>query len=168
MRSLPLVLLLALLATACTDTPDAADPDAPRDTLDAVSRPDDRLAIYTRDGSVKLALTDETVYFWPSEETMERVEEEVERGTEGLGSFAESLGDYVQTEVIRAVRDQLTFQLEEIRDIRYEDGRLNFDFADPRYELPDMRQNDQAVTERFRPDDARRFADAFQRAKQAR
>lgn len=164
-RSLLALALFAALLVSCTDTPDAADPDVPATTDVLEDGSQDRLAVHTRDGNIKLALTDETVYFWLSDTTMQRIEEEVARETEGLGSFAEDVADFVQKEVTKVVRDEMQFRIDEIRDIRYENGRLQFDFVDPGYELPNISQEGEPVTGRFPPDEARRFVEAFRQAK---
>lgn len=127
----------------------------------------DRFAMLTTDGAVKMGLTDERVYLRLSRALRDRIEGDVERDLdqeEGIGRWISGM---VRGGVSRALSFRVSYDLNEIRDVRYEGGELVFDFVDPDESIDGFEVDGRPVTEAFGEDDARRFVEEFDRVRSA-
>lgn len=157
-----LPLLLVLFAVACGE--EARVEATGIDTTATVVVPDpaeDRFAITNEADDVKLALTDEVVYFWLSEEAQAEMQKELDEGLSNLGETAGRFARALSREVTGAVMERFRFSLDRVEDVRYEDGRLVFDFAGGDDPFAGFEVNGRPITEGFAPEDARAFVDAF-------
>lgn len=161
MRRLMAVLVLLPLV-ACGDS-GGADVD-----FDGDDAAEDRAAIHSEDGGVKMGLTDEHVYFALADSVRAAAEVEMKEDTtqDGIGGM---VGGIVRGTVSRALSFRARFEVDAIRDIRWEDGRMVFDFVDPERSLDTrLRVDDRPVGEAFAERDVREFAEAFRELKRTR
>lgn len=129
---------------------------------------DDRHAILSEDGKVKMGLTDEYVYFGLSEAAVEEARSEMrsEAEEEGVAGF---LGGMLERTVGKALGFRATLSVDEIEDIRWEDGRMRIEFVDPDRDLGNtFRVDDEPVTDVFPEEDVRELSEAFRRLKAER
>lgn len=138
---------------------------ARRDARDA------RIAITTEDGKVTMVLTDRDVAFQLSDRTLHKVDRELRRARHEDDDDG-VIGEVIKTAVITSVRAALehsaVYPVRELRDVRYEDGRLVFvarngDRLFERFEV-----DDDCVLEAFSPGDARAFVREFHRLRPGR
>ena len=160
-RSLPVLLVLGLAMASGCDRP-AADVDFGGKELGP-----DRFHVLSENAGVKLGLTDEVVYFSLSDSLRTEIRSEMERSAEreGIGGM---IGGMVSGTVGRALGFRAKYPIEEIRDIRWEDGELHVEFEDSRRRLEEFRVDDRPVTAAFREEDVRAFAEEFHRARRDR
>ena len=158
MRSL-LVMALAVTLAGCGDSDDQVD-------FGGGDIGPDLHAIESRDGIVKMGLTQEWVYFALSDSARAEATAELESdaGAEGIKGF---FGGVMQNLVGRALDFRARYAVAEIRDIRWENGRMHFDFTDPDRRLDRNLQigEDESVTEAFEEEDVKAFAEVFRTVK---
>lgn len=158
LTAIVLVPLLAGLA-GCGDQPDA-DMDLGGQDLGP-----ERYSIVSEEGDVKMGLTDRFVYFSLSDSTMTEIRAEMRSKSEGEGASG-FVGGLVERTVGKALGFRARIPLEEIRDIRWEDGAMRMEFTDPGRSLGDnFVFNDRRVTDAFAEEDVRRFAEELRRVK---
>ena len=156
------LLAVAALLAGCGDSHDA-EIDLGGEELGP-----DRYAVLTDDGAVKMGLTDEYLYFSLSERSREEARQDLdaaarEEGVKGV------VGGIVQKTVGRALEFRARFAVEEIRDVRWEDGAMRIVFDDPDRSLGDRFEvEDRPVTEAFPETAVRSFAEEFRRLKAER
>ncbi len=119
-------------------------------------------AILSEDGGVKMGLTRAYVYFALSDSARAEAQGELNRDAED--SF---LGGIMRGVVGKALGFRAKYEVAEIRDIRWEDGRLRVVFDDPDRRIDDSLQigEDESVAEAFSEDAVRAFAEAFRAVK---
>jgi hypothetical protein len=159
------LLILALLAPVLGCGGDRGELDLGGDEMGP-----DRFAVESREGEIKMALTDRYVYFALSEaavtEARSDMEEEL-KGKEGLGGL---IGGVVSSAVGRALESRIRYPIEQVRDIRWEDGTMVFELEGGRRRLDEktLRVDDRPVTEAFDQAAVEAFATEFRRAKAER
>jgi len=126
----------------------------------------DRFVALTRDGAVKLGLNNDDVYFRLSQALRDSIEAAIDRDVGEAEGFGGWIGGMVQSGVGRALAFRVRYPLDEIRDVRYEDGELLFEFTDPDREI-EMDVDGQPLTRAFTETDARAFVEAFREVKAA-
>lgn len=133
---------------------------------------DARFAITTVDGKVTLLLTDGVVAMQLSNRTMRRLDREMHRARHEDDDDDGPLADAIRTAVIGTVQSVLDHRAEcplrEIRDVRYERGRLVIVSRGGRRLFERIEVNDDDVLESFDPRDAADFAREFRRLQAAR
>lgn len=145
------------------------------DPLRWAARHDDRdarLAITTEDGKVTLLLTDRVVAMQLSNRTMRKLDRELHRARHEDDDDDGPLADAIRTAVIGTVRSVLDHSAEcsvrEIRDVRYERGRLVIVSRDGERLFEKLEVDDDDVLESFAPADAAAFVREFRRVQSAR
>ena len=159
-RGVGVVLLMSLLgALAACDRPDA-DVDFGGEDLGA-----ERFSVLSENGGVKMGLTDRVVYFALSDSVLNEVRSDMEREKEkkGLGGI---IGGILSKTVGKALGFRAKYPVEEIRDIRWQDGEMRVEFEDGDRRLEDFKIDDRPVTEAFSEESVRAFAEAFRQVKQ--
>jgi hypothetical protein len=125
-----------------------------------------RYVMATRDGAVELLLTPRRVALQLSDRTMREIDREMDRELEDEDGV---LADAIKSAVIGGVRAMLRHSLEcpmdELRDARYRDGRLELVTVDGERVFEDIEIDDRDLLESFRAQDARAFVEEFQRLK---
>lgn len=164
---LPLALLLAAPLAAQTGSGGNVSVNGEVDgrMVPRLDPGDARHAIVTRSGQVALLLTDGELLMQLTDHGREEMDREVEREIEREGVFAELIGEAVRGSLNIVFRRAMAFPLEEFRDVRYRDGRLEIVGREGKLLFDDMEINDERVMESFRERDARAFAEAFRRVR---
>jgi hypothetical protein len=152
--------LLLLAAVACDDRPD----------VDFGGRDigPELFSIVSTDGNVRLALTDAYVFVALAEETAEDVRSELgaARARDGAAATAMAL---VERGVDKALKFRTLFPLDEVEDVRWEDGRMRMIFTDPRRKLDQgVRIGDQGLENAFDEASVDEFREALRVVKQER
>lgn len=123
----------------------------------------DRHAIVSEDGSVKMGLTREFVYFALSDSARAQAQAELDEDAEQ--SF---LGGIMRGLVGKALDFRAKYAVSTIQDIRWEDGRMRVVFTDPDRSLDEGLEigDGQPVAETFTEDAVLAFAEAFRAVKE--
>ena len=162
----------ALVLAACSEERsvqfDVADEDTSFANAEVRYAPGDQFATLSRDGVVKLGLTQERVYFTASDAVREHVDSTLEREmTESDSRVARAISGAVRRGVQSALRFDVDFRIDEIRDVEYVDGELEFDWVDPEDDrtLRNVEVDGRPVTRAFDEEPGRAFVQAFRRVK---
>jgi hypothetical protein len=130
---------------------------------------DARCAITTEDGKVTLLLTDRVVALQLSERTLRKVRRELREKENEQDHW---LGAAIVSAVVGTVGNLLDGSFEcrvrDLRDVRYEDGRLEFIGRDGRRVFDDTDIDDCDLAEAFPERDAMRFVQEFRKVKAER
>lgn len=155
-----LALLLSAALVGCGDP--GADVDFGGEDLGA-----DRFAIHSDDGALRMGLTDEFVYFALSDSVLAeaRVEMAADSPPDGIGG---TIAGIVKGGVSRALRFRARYHVDDIRDIRWENGRMVFDFVDPDRRITSLDVDDRPLDEIFTEEDVRAFGEHFRQVKRQR
>lgn len=166
-----LVGLLVLVVVGCSDERSVqfgvTDDDSIFAGREVQLAPNDQFAVLSRDGVVKLGLTRERVYFAASDAVREHVDSTLQREmSESESRVARSIAGAVRRGVQSALKFDVDFRIDEIRDVDYVDGELVFDWVDPdRNSLDKVEVDDEPITRAFDEDAGRAFVRAFRRVK---
>lgn len=127
---------------------------------------EDRHSVLSRDGEVKMGLTDRYVYFSLSDDARAQARAEVEQDLgegEGIGGM---VGGVLQKGLEKALTFRAKYPVEEIEDIHWSGGEMRIEFADGDRRIADMMKvDDRPVTEAFSRAAVEEFAEAFRRVK---
>lgn len=157
-----LAFLLLAPFVACGDQ--GADVDFSGDDLG-----EDRFAINSEDGGVRMGLTDEFVYFALSDSVLAEARSEMDQDTGDAEGVSGAIGGMVRGAVGRALSFRAKYPVADIRDIRWADGRMVMDFTDPDRTLSDSFEvDDRPVAEAFVESDVQAFAAEFRKLKRER
>lgn len=138
-----------------------------RDHKPSIER-NDQLAITTRDGNVVLALTKENkVAMRLSDSLRQHVDGEVAREF-GRDSSETAFGRWIQRTtanlVTKGMSLELSVPLDEVEDVRYEDGEIRFDYRSHRkFKFDSFKRDGRSAMTEFESDDAERFVDAVRK-----
>ncbi len=126
----------------------------------------DRHAMLSEHGDVKMGLSDRYVYLMLSDSVVSEARAEM-RGD----SAREGVGGMVSGVLEKAVGKALGFRaklaIDDIEDIRWEDGAMRIVFTDPDRSI-DFDIDDRPVEESFAEEDVREFGEAFRALKASR
>jgi hypothetical protein len=121
------------------------------------------MRIYSADSAVDLVLSGDNVLAGLSPKTVEKVKAEMAKSRDGdTSGFAGSISRVVKSSVAGAIGTHAVFPINEMRDIRYEDGRIVFDSKDGKQHdlFGNTKVDGNKVSNTFRPDDAQKFVEA--------
>ena len=125
-----------------------------------------RFTMVSEDGDVALLLTRRVVALQFSDRVFGKIDREFEREEDEWDGWLEHA---IKSAVIGGVRALLNHSLEcpldELRDVRYRDGRLTLITEDGDRIFEDVKCDDQDVLECFASNDARAFVQEFRRLK---
>jgi hypothetical protein len=154
MRSL-MVMVLAATVVACGDRSDRVD-------FSGEDLGPDLHAITTDDGALKMGLTREWVYFTLSDSVRSEIESELAAKTDS-GGVKGFFGGLMRSAVGKALGFRARYAVAEIRDIRWEDGRMVVEFTDPDRGLDDnlTTDDDEPITEAFAETDVQALSEVF-------
>jgi len=153
----------AITLTACgRDEPKASPHIVSRDTVVRPLWPGD-VRIASVDSSVELAVIGDSVVGGFGKKVLDEIKEKTDTNAVSGSGFGASIEKLVKTSVAGALSKQMEYPIASIRDVKYEDGHLEFygengsrmRFFDNKH---DSKPDSANV---FRPDDAKRFVDAF-------
>ncbi len=147
-----IVLIMAAGLVACGDSNTQVD-------FDGDEMGPDIHAVLSDDGTVKMGLTREFVYFALSDSARARAQADLEADSEG--GFLDGI---MRSVVGKALGFRAKYALDDVQDIRWEEERLRFIFTDPDRDLDDNIQlsEDRPVSESFTEEAVLEFAEAFQ------
>ena len=127
-------------------------------------------AITTRNGKVTLLLTRNVVALQLSDRTMRKIDRELHRAR-NQDDEIDAIGDAFRVAALTTVRTLLDHSAEcpvdELRDVRYVDGRMEFITRDGDPVFRHVSMDDDDMLEAFDPDDAADFVREFRRLKSA-
>jgi len=128
---------------------------------DAIAPGDMR--IYNRDSTVDLILAGNRILAGLSPKTIAKVKDAVSSKTAGeTTGIGGSIAQIVKTSVASAIGTHASYPISEIRDIRYEDNTIVFDWKNgDKHELfTNTKVDGEKVSRTFRQEDAERFIEA--------
>jgi hypothetical protein len=127
-----------------------------------------RYAMLTEDRAVALVLTGDVVAFQLSDRAFRDLDRDIAR--EKHDDEDDVIGGAIKSAILGGVRALLDHSLEcpveDLRDVRYRDGRLILITQDGDRIFEDLSINDNEVLESFSEHDAQVFAREFRRAKE--
>jgi hypothetical protein len=115
----------------------------------------DLFSIVSTDGAVRMALTDDYVYLTLSDDKREEVRQSLRSEADAEGAAGRVSG-WVERTVGRALDFRDLHPVDEIEDIRWEDGRVRFDFKTRRRQ-PSIQVGDEETAGTFDEASAREF-----------
>ncbi|HEX9885514.1 MAG TPA: hypothetical protein VGA70_03460 [Longimicrobiales bacterium] len=125
----------------------------------------DRFSIVSRDDKMKLALTDDAIYFALSDETRREVEDEIAEERDDAEGLEAAILAAVAKGMSRALQASVSYDLEDVRDVRWQDGRLVIELEDGIADLDDFEVDGDDLSDAFDEDDVRSFAREVERLK---
>lgn len=175
-RRAALVLIVAVVGlTACghKDNPNPdpginADPNPGASGQGSATRRDSVMTlgpgdvkVTNMDSSVDMAVMGKQIVVRLSDKTMAKVRSETDTSKLKDNGFGGSIEKMVKKTVASALGQQYTYPLADVRDARYENGRIVLDVngREPRL-LANTEVGGKKLMESFRPEDAQRFVDA--------
>jgi hypothetical protein len=160
----PMVIAAVLMIAAGCDRDDNPNPsrDAAighRDSVLALGPGD--VQITNADSSVDMAVVGQQIIVRLSDKTMAKVREETDTSKVKSSGFGGSIERMVKKTVASALGQQYAYPLADVRDARYENGKIILDVngKEPRL-LANTEVDGKKVMESFRPEDAQRFVTA--------
>ena len=159
-RGAATLLVLTVLLAGCGDAPAVRFGEE-----EGTAATPDLEAIETRDGHIRLALTEEEIYLALSENVLEDVERDMaEEDTprEGVGG---RIASAVLSGVTQALRSRIAWDLEEVERLEYVDGELRVWLENGRRAWEGVEADGEPMGEQFSRADAERFIAAFEKAK---
>ena len=160
MRSV-FTVVLALAVAGCGDSDGGVD-------FSGGDLGPDLHSVESEDGAVRMGLTREWVYFTLSDSVRARAQAELDADAEA-GGVEGFFGGIMRNVVGKALEFRAKYAVAEIRDIRWEDGRMQIVFEDPDRRIDEnlqLGEEGEPVTEQFAEDDVRAFAEVFRAVKE--
>lgn len=117
--------------------------------------------IVSMDGGVDLALIGDSISSGLSRQTLAKVRKETDTGDVKGNGFGASIEKMVKGTVQSAIGTRVVFPLTAIRDVRYVNGRIEFDWAGKSQNyFGHANVNNKDLLESFSPAESQRFVDA--------
>jgi hypothetical protein len=155
LRSAALGLALALFAHPATAQRDG-DSEARIVSRQPIQRASS--AIQTRNGEVALLLVGRNLVMQLTDRGLGQVDRDMDADAREEGAFARFVGGMVRSGVRSLLDHGIEVPLSEVREARYQDGRLVLIGRDGDELFDNMQVNDTEVMESFSPAEARAFA----------
>lgn len=164
-RFLGVAIVTPFVIAAChndrrKDDPEMADAKmVARDTTPL--RPGD-IRIVTESGSIELALLGDSIVTGLGPAVLDKVRDKTDTNAVSGNGFGAGIEKMVKSTVASAMSQQLQYPLSSIKDVRYENGKLEFYYKDGTSMkiFENSKDRGKPVSESFRPEDAQRFVDA--------
>ncbi|PAP76261.1 hypothetical protein [Rubrivirga marina] len=123
-------------------------------------------AVSTRDGEIELGVTDSVLYTRLSPELRARIQSEMADETGDESGLGRTIAQAVTGAVAQGLAMAVSVPLDEVRDVRYEDGRLVIEMEDGGESPFDgSRNDDEPMLEQFDREAGERLAEAFDKAR---
>jgi hypothetical protein len=152
----PAIVLAVLLLASCSRR---QEDDRPFNAAPETSASD--VSIQTTTGELDLALVGDTISAGLAPRALAKARQATDTArvsSTGLGGSIERL---VKSTVQQAVGTRVAFPVSAVKDVRYENGRIEFEWNErPTRLLDQTKVNDKPFLESFRPEDAERFVAA--------
>jgi hypothetical protein len=168
-----------LLAAACSRGSDgderrAQSRDENADARVTMSRSTERalgpgdVRIVTTDNGIDLALIGDSISTGLSQSALAKVRAETDTSKVSSGGFAGDIEKMVKGKVQSAIGTRVSFPISAVRDVRYENGRIVFDWNGGSPGVFDNTKiNGKPLLASFAPADAEQFVDAVRARKRA-
>ena len=155
------ILLLAALATlgACRHRDDSSFTD--RDTTPVAKLGPNDMMMTTTDSTMQMGVIGDHIAMRLAPKALDSIRVATDTSkVEGTG-FAASLEKTIKRGVATALQKQVDIPLRDVRDVRYENGRIVFDWANKPAMAPDnTKSNGRDLLASFSAQDSQRFVDA--------
>lgn len=150
---------LLTVAIACGDSPD----------MDFGGRDvgPDLFSIVSTDGAVRMVLTDDFVYLALTDQTRDEVRDDLRSETEREGAAGRVAG-FVERTVGKALQFRALYPVDEIEDVRWEDGEMHVEFTSSKRLDDSFKVGDDPVTHAFSEESVREFGEEFRTLKRER
>ena len=155
------LLAAALLLVSCRhrDADHSAAASASSSASGAASADDVR--IQTTTGELDLALVGDTISAGLAQRALEKAREATDTAKVSATGLGGSIERLVKSSVQQGLSSRVAFPVSAVKDVRYEDGRIQFEWNErPTRLFEQTKVNGKPFLESFRPDDAQRFVDA--------
>jgi hypothetical protein len=131
-------------------------------------RPGD-VQIFNADSTVDVILSGDHILAGLSPKTVNRVRRELDTTAVKDSGLGGSIASLVKKTVAGAIGTHMVYRLADIRDVRYDNGRLVFEWRDggDHQLFGDTKVNGQREGNTFRAEDAERFIEAVRARKKA-
>jgi hypothetical protein len=160
-----------LLAAACSHHDregDAAAGTPASDSLASDRAGAGELRIVSVDNGVDLALVRDSISGGLSQQALAKARQQVDTAKVSGAGLGASIERLVKSSVSTAIGTRMVVPLAAVKDVRYENGRLVFEWnGRPATLFESTKVNGKPLLESFGPDDARRFVDAVRARKRA-
>jgi len=184
MRSLLLIPVLALAACGSSDQSPIDEGEIEAMAEDEIEESTDGLSfdvdgagvssdlsgdvvdvVTTRDGALEIGVTDEVLFSRLSEATRAEIEAEMASETKDQEGLGGTIARAVTGAVAQGLATTVSVPLADVRDVRYEDGRLVIEMVDGgESPFDNAETNDRPMLTQFDEAAARRLAEAFDKA----
>lgn len=138
--------------------------------VDRLRDDDAEFLITSRDGKLSLLLTRDALTMQLTDRALREIDRDMAEDArdEDGGSLGRLIASAVRSSVKSALDHGYRYDLEDVEDVRYEDGRLTITDRDGDTILDSVKLDDRDAMESFSPEDARRFVKEFRRLKERR
>lgn len=157
-----------VLATGCRRERSHAE-FSDRDTAAIEQLGPNDMIITTRDSAMEMGVIGDHIAMRLSGRSLARVRAETDSSTVQGKGFGASIERLVKKGVASALAKQVNVPLSDVRDVRYENGRIVFDWnAKPAISPDNTKSDGKDLLSSFSEEDARRFVAAVKARKAAR
>jgi hypothetical protein len=127
------------------------------------------LRIYNTDSSVDVILSGDRILAGLSPKTVGRIQSELDTSAATDSGLGGSIASLVKKTVAGAIKTHMVYHLSDIRDVRYDRGRLVFEWMDGTDHnlFGDIKVDRKPQGNTFHAEDAQRFIDAVRARKKA-
>ena len=158
-------LVAAILLASCSRHGDAdraaASSSAAASSGTSASAAAGDVRIQTTTDELDLALTGDTISAGLASSALAKTRQATDTAKVSATGLGGSIERMVKSSVQQGLSKRVAFPVSAVKDVRYEDGRIQFEWNDRPTRLFDQTKvNGKPFLESFRPDDAQRFVDA--------
>ena len=127
------------------------------------------LRIFNADSSIDVILSGDRILAGLSPKTVGKIRSELDTAGSSDSGLGGSIASLVKKTVAGAIGTHAVYRVSEIRDVRYDNGRLVFEWVDGTDHnlFGDVKVNGDRKGNTFRAEDAERFIDAFRERKKS-
>ena len=157
-RRSTIVLAAVVLVAACSR---GSRDDAPRSGTVASAPAAADVRIQTTTGQLDLALAGDTISAGLAGDVLAKARHATDSAKSSGGGFGSSIEQMVANTVLNAVSSRVRFPVSAVKDVRYENGAIVFEWNErPTRLFEQTKVNGKPFLESFSPEDAERFVRA--------
>ena len=155
--SIAAVLAASLLLTSCSRHRD----DDERSSLSQAGAPAGDVRIQTTSGELDMALIGDTISAGLTPDALAKVRRETDTAHVSSSGIGGSIERMVKSTVQSAVSNRVAFPVSAVKDVRYRDGAIEFEWNErPTRLFEQTKVNGKPFLASFAPQDAERFVEA--------
>ena len=127
------------------------------------------LRIFNADSSVDVILSGDRILAGLSPKTVGKIRSELDTAASNDSGLGGSIASLVKKTVAGAIETHMVYRVSDIRDVRYDDGRIVLEWMDGTDHnlFGDVKVNGNRQGNTFRAEDAERFIEAFRERKKS-